>query len=228
RVDSRDITSTSIVDQPHETGKSRPARFSDALYIGLKRIDDLTRDEALDVRWIPFQLRPDMPEEGAEWKPYATEKFGGEQNMRRAFEHVEQYACDDDLCFRFDVVASAPNTVDAHRVILLAGERGVQTSVALSVMKGYFEEGADLRDPATLVALAERGGLTPDDTRALLASERFRADVDEAQRAAAQAGVQGVPFYVLAEQYAVNGAQPKSAMLQALRWVREQRAAFTP
>lgn len=194
-------------------------------YIGLKRIDDLARAQQLDVRWVPFQLRPDMPREGAEWKPYAAEKFGGEQGMRRAFQHVEQYACNDDLCFRFDDVASAPNTVDAHRVILLAGERGVQTPVALSVMKGYFEEGADLRDPDVLVALAERGGLASDDARALLASDRFRTEVDEAQRAAARAGVQGVPFYVLAEQYAVSGAQPKATMLQALRWVREQASA---
>lgn len=194
-------------------------------YIGLKRIDDLAEAQHLVVRWVPFQLRPDMPIEGAEWKPYATEKFGGEQGMRRAFQHVEQYACDDDLCFRFDDVASAPNTVDAHRLILLAGERGVQTQVALSVMKGYFEEGADVRDKDVLVALAERGGLDPDAARALLASDRFRADVAEAQRAAARAGVQGVPFYVLADQYAVSGAQPKATMLQALAWVREQAHA---
>ncbi|WP_211317989.1 hypothetical protein, partial [Deinococcus yavapaiensis] len=61
RVDSRDITSTSIVDQPHETGKSRPARFSDAL----QELDTSFRakegDTPIGVSLIAFCLMALLP-----------------------------------------------------------------------------------------------------------------------------------------------------------------------
>jgi predicted DsbA family dithiol-disulfide isomerase len=39
----------------------------------------------LERRWRPFQLRPEMPAGGVPWRPFALEKFGGEEGMRRAF-----------------------------------------------------------------------------------------------------------------------------------------------
>lgn len=191
-------------------------------YIGLKRVAELAEGEHLDVRWLPFQLRPEMPAQGEAWREFAVAKFGGEASMRRAFAHVEQYACDDGLCFNFDAVASAPNTVDAHRVILLAQERGLGVNVAMSVMKGYFEEGAELRDRNVLADLAARGGLSREDTLALLATDRFEGEVQTSQNTAAAAGVQGVPFYVIAGKYALSGAQPVETTRAALAWVREQ------
>ena len=42
--------------------------------------------------------------------------------------------------------------------------------------------------------------------------------------AAASAGVQGVPFYVIAGKYALSGAQPAETTRAALAWVREQES----
>lgn len=193
-------------------------------YIGLKRVADLAGERNLDIRWLPFQLQPEMPREGKNWPEFAVQKFGGEASMRSAFAHVEQYACDDALCFRFDQVASAPNTVNAHRVILCAEEQGLGVPVAMSLMRGYFEEGAELGDPQTLAALAERAGLSGDAVRELLAGDRFAPEVRQSQQLADQRGVQGVPFYVLNGQYALSGAQSAETMRAALDWVNGQRA----
>ncbi|WP_027481383.1 DsbA family oxidoreductase, partial [Deinococcus pimensis] len=161
------MTHVSPAAPPSETARLGVDVFGDVVcpfcYIGLRRMANLAGPEALDLRWMPFQLRPELPAQGEEWRPFALAKFGGEEGMRRAFDHVERYACDDGLCFDFDAVASAPNTVAAHRVILLAQERGLGVGVAMSVMKGYFEEGADLRDASVLADLAARGGLPRGD-----------------------------------------------------------------
>ncbi len=193
-------------------------------YIGLERLSKLAADEGLSVRWAPFQLRPEMAPSGEAWRPFALEKFGGEGGMQAAFAHLENYACDDGVCFRFDRVASAPNTVDAHRVILRAQQRDLGVPVAMSLMKGYFEEGAELRDAQVLAALAGRGGLPADEVRTLLAGDDLKKEVRRSQTLAYQSGVQGVPFYVLGGQYALSGAQPTETMRAALAWAREQGA----
>lgn len=176
------------------------------------------------MRWVPFQLRPEMAPSGEEWRPFALEKFGGEAGMRAAFGHLEQYAEGDAVCFRFDQVASAPNTVDAHRVILRAQEKGLGVPVAMSLMKGHFEEGAELGDPDVLAALAKRGSLPAAEVRELLAGDNLVEEVRRSQVLAYGSGVQGVPFYVLDGQYALSGAQPIVTMRAALAWAREQGA----
>jgi predicted DsbA family dithiol-disulfide isomerase len=53
-------------------------------WMGEKRLDKALRERPdLDVnlRWRPFQLRPEMPTGGVPWRPFALEKFGGEENM---------------------------------------------------------------------------------------------------------------------------------------------------
>jgi hypothetical protein len=73
---------------------------------------------AVRRRWRPFQLQPDLPRPGADWGPFARAKFGGEAGMAEAFGHVARMGAEDGLEYRFDRIAAAPNTADAHRLVL--------------------------------------------------------------------------------------------------------------
>ncbi|NIO39066.1 MAG: hypothetical protein GTO41_01990, partial [Burkholderiales bacterium] len=59
--------------------------------------------------------------------------------------------------FRFDEIKTQPNTVDAHQLILLAARFDVQNAVVESLFGGFFLEGCDIADRATLLELTERG-----------------------------------------------------------------------
>jgi predicted DsbA family dithiol-disulfide isomerase len=84
------------------------------------------------------------------------------------------------------------------------------------LMAAYFAEGQFLSDPAVLQKLAAEAGLDAPEVEAVLASERFAAEVRADEQIAAKNGITGVPFFVLGGRYAVSGAQPAAAMLQAL------------
>ncbi len=197
-------------------------------YVGESRLEKALRDRPdLDVlkRWRPFQLRPEMPNGGVPWLPFALEKFGGEGGMRQAFAHVSEAGGPNGVRFDFDRVASAPNTVDAHRLILHAARRAREWPMADALFRGYFAEGRDLNDPDDLVAMAADAGLDPDDTRTFLASNSGTQDVWESQREAAELGIGGVPFYVIDGRYAVSGGQPAEVWLRTLDAVEAERVS---
>jgi predicted DsbA family dithiol-disulfide isomerase len=196
-------------------------------YIGERRLEQaLAQRPELHVerRWRPFQLQPGMPKQGLPWAEFATRKFGGGANMDRAFAQVVAAGAADGLEFRFDQVASAPNTVDAHRLIMWAGEHGKQWELANALFAAYFTHGRNLNDVDQLVDVAAQVGLDPNAVRAFLATDEGVAAVQASQRDAAELGVQGVPFFVFNNQFAVSGAQPVQLFGRALDMAAEQDA----
>jgi predicted DsbA family dithiol-disulfide isomerase len=99
------------------------------------------------------------------------------------------------------------------------------------LMELYFTEGADLTDREVLVKAAADCGMDADLTRELLASDR---DVDRVTQEAAQAkeaGIDGVPCFILGGVMAVSGAQDPTyladAMGRAVQEVAKRQAAAT-
>ncbi len=197
-------------------------------YVGERRLEKALRDRPdLDVerRWRPFQLRPEMPGRGLPWRPFALEKFGGEENMGRAFAHVAAAGKTDGVSFDFDRVASAPNTVDAHRLILYAQQRGRQWEMAGALFRGYFVEGRNLNDANDLTTMAHGAGLAPDGVRAFLDGDAGVESVWESQRTAAELGIGGVPFYVIDGRYAISGGQPAEVWLRTLDAIEAEQVS---
>ena len=192
-------------------------------YVGeahLERALAMRPDLNVTLRWRPFQLRPEMPAGGEPWRAFAEEKFGGWARAQGAFAHVAEVGARTGLDFNFDKVASAPNTVDAHRLILLAAEFDKEMETAKALFKAYFSEGRDLNSPEDLVAVATRVGLKEDAVRAFLGSDALSAEVWASQERAQRLGISSVPFYVLNNQYGVSGAQPPELFLQAFDTIK--------
>ena len=199
-------------------------------YIGERRLDKaLALRPGLDVelRWRSFQLQPGMPEGGMAWDVFARRKFGGEANARGAFAHVAAVGERNGIRFDFGNVASAPNTVDAHRLILFSGERGgiVQWRLVNALFGAYFSNGRNLNDHEQPAEVAAEAGLDADEIRRYLAGDAGKAEVRASQEKAYAKGIQGVPFYVFDGGPSVSGAQPVEAFLQALDGARAARAS---
>lgn len=187
-------------------------------YVGEQRLEKaLARRPDLEVerRWRPFQLRPEMPAGGLPWKAFAVEKFGGEARMRAAFSHVSAAGAPDGAEFDFDRISSAPNTVDAHRLILYAAGHGRQWETADALFRAYFAGGADLNDRDELSALAAGAGLDAGEARAYLDGDEGKGEVWAAQEEAARLGVRSVPTYVFDGRHALAGARPPEEFLRA-------------
>ena len=197
-------------------------------YVGEKRLEKALGERPnleAEVRWRPFQLRPEMPARGLPWHEFAVEKFGDEAHMRAAFGHVAAAGAPDGVSFDSDRIASAPNTVDAHRLILFARKRGLEWRAADALFEAYFAGGKDLNDHDDLAELAAGVGLDEAEVRAHLAGDERTREVWESQEEAARLGIAGVPFYVFDGRYGLSGAQPVEVFLRVLDGTRAERAS---
>jgi predicted DsbA family dithiol-disulfide isomerase len=121
-----------------------------------------------------------------------------------------------------------PNTLDAHRLIRLAGQKGVQDGVVEALFEGYFGNGADIGDARVLADLGAEGGLVREDITTMLASDAGLKEVAAADQMARNAGIQGVPSFALQGHVLFSGAVPADEMAQSFRraWdILKNRAA---
>ncbi len=188
--------------------------FSDPIcpwcFIGktwLDRALESRPDHPFDIRWHPFQLNPDIPAEGMGRHEYMTVKFGDADGIMKAYRPVIEASEMAGLTLDLPAIARVPNTLDAHRLIHWAGLEGRQAAMVSALFRGYFQQGADLGDLETLAALAAQAGLDRDMIARLLASTADRDLIRDADRDARARGIQGVPFFIIAENYAIPGAQ---------------------
>ena len=179
-------------------------------------------EEKPAVRWLPFQLNPDLPEEGMPRQEYLERKFG--PGHSHSYARVAGVGREVGIEFAFDHITVQPNTLNAHRLMTYGAKQGREDEVAENLFRAYFLEGANLTDQAALASVGERAGLDRAALAAYLASGDGREDVLRADLEARQAGINGVPFFIFNRCTAVSGAQAPETLLQAMLDARPREA----
>jgi predicted DsbA family dithiol-disulfide isomerase len=198
-------------------------------YIGKRRFEQaLARFEhAADVEvvWRAFELDPPAPvERQGDYAVRLAEKYGTAiAEAQQMLDTMTQAAAAEGLDFHFER-ARVGNTFDAHRLLHLAGERGVQDAVKERLLRAAFVEGEPVGDAETLVRLVSEAGLSADEARRVLADGTYGDDVRGEQRESQSLGISGVPFFVIDRRYGISGAQPTELLLQALEQAWSERA----
>jgi predicted DsbA family dithiol-disulfide isomerase len=200
-------------------------------FIGKARLEKalaMRPDIPVEVRWRPYFLNDWVPREGIDRDEYLTKKFGSPERYKGIAGRVAAAAAAEGLTYNVGGIARQPNTTDCHRLILWAQNAGGSGKMKQRLMELYFTEGADLTDREVLARAAADCGMDADLTRELLASDR---DVDRVTAEAAQAkeaGIDGVPCFILGGVMAVSGAQDPihlaDAMARALDEVQRRSA----
>lgn len=170
-----------------------------------------------EVRWRPFQLNPDMPEEGVARDEYRAAKFGSLERSRELDAQVAEAGRAAGLSFRHDLMARTPNTVAAHRVIRAAGPAGVQDAVVEALFRVYFQEGHDIGDHAVLAEVAGGAGIDRTFVADMLQGGEGREEVLAEDAAARHAGISGVPSFLMDRYLLFSGAMPAAQMAEAFR-----------
>jgi predicted DsbA family dithiol-disulfide isomerase len=190
-------------------------------YVGKRRFEaglagaDLATSTA--VSWRPFELNLDMPPEGIARADYRARKFGAAKSAQLDAQMMETGA---ELGIKFDFVKQArtPSTRLAHRLIWGAGQQGVAAQNALvdRLFAGYFEQGIDIGRREVLETMAKDAGLDAKATKAALDEDTSLSVVLALEEWGVNAGIQGVPFFILAGKYAISGAQPADMWVRSL------------
>lgn len=195
------------------------ARFNEALAA--------LGDEAPDVQvhWQPFQLDPDADATPIPLREAYARKFGGVERTDELLQQTQATARGEGLPMDFSQGQVRVTTLPAHRLLWLAGERGCQDGVAETLFRAHFVHGRNLADPAVLLQAGTDGGLTADEVRDLLASDRGVAEVQAGLQKAAALGIRSVPTFVIDQRWAIQGAQPAQAIVEVLRSILREPSA---
>jgi predicted DsbA family dithiol-disulfide isomerase len=186
-------------------------------YLGKRRLEAALRERpgiAVALRWRPFELNPDLPPDGAERREYLTQKFGDPSRLQEAHRRLAELGREVGIEYRFEAIRRVPNTRAAHALIALAGDR--QGAVVEGLFRAYFEDARDVGEIDVLAAVGAAAGLDVDALRASLAAREGVAAIAAQEREAARLGIGGVPFFVLADRWAVSGAQEPATFVAAL------------
>jgi len=190
-------------------------------YIGKRRLEAALQAlrqrggaPEVEVTWLPFQLNPDMPDDGIDRAEYLRRKFGGDATQ--IYQRVSAVGQSVGIPFDFARVQRQPNTLAAHQLIALARAHGSQDAIVERLFRAYFLEGADLTREDVLVQLAVEVGLDAQAARAELRDAARRNAVRDEDASARSMGVEGVPFFVFDRRLAVSGAHEPEVLIQAI------------
>jgi predicted DsbA family dithiol-disulfide isomerase len=166
------------------------------------------------VRWLPFQLNPDLPEDGIPRDEYVARKFGTRGKGVNA--RVVAAGTQVGISFAYEKMLVQPNTLKAHRLLHYAQRAGKQDAVSEELFRAHFMEGANLTDKQVLADVAARAGLDRDEVAAYLSSDDDRDVIAQADVEARSAGIGGVPFFIFNRKLGVSGAQDAEVLLEAM------------
>lgn len=196
-------------------------------YIGKRELEKAIQttgfEGKIDVQFKAYQLDPGAPAETDESiYTILSKKFGSTEEQAKAQSAgIIGRAKEVGLNYNFDDMKSG-NTFKAHRLAKFAATVNKEKEMNERLLKAYFEEGVQLGNADALVSLAKEVGLEEQATRDFLADDQYAVDVLADIQQAREIGVQGVPFFVINDKYAISGAQPTNVFEQAVKQVAEE------
>lgn len=196
-------------------------------YIGKRRLEialeKFPHKDDITLEYKSYELDPNAEvNPGQNMHEYlATKKGISVDQAKKMNESVGQQAEEVGLTYNFDMMQHT-NTFDAHRVAKYASEHDKGKEMTERLLSAYFTESKLISDQETLIELAEEVGLDVDEVTALLKVDDYAIHVRGDEEQARQIGVQGVPFFVFNEKYAVSGAQSPDTFTDVLKQVWEE------
>ncbi len=194
-------------------------------YIGKTHLDkalESVPDHPFVIEWHPFQLNPEMPDDGMDRRDYLEQKFGGKEGAVRAYAPIVEHAENAGLSINFEGMKRTPNTLDAHRLIHWAGIENKQNEVVNALFDAYFVQTRDIGDHEVLADIADSVGMDAAVVLKLLKSDADREDIRNRDSHSRQMGVNSVPTYIVANQHAVPGAQPPELWEKVISEIMDQ------
>ncbi len=199
-----------------------------------KALEQLDGEIESLLRWRPFELNPDMPQQGEEQEAHLQRKYGRSAEEGAAVRgQMKSIADSAGVSLSYEGSDEAPpammwNTRAAHKLLTWALEEAgpkVQTDLKLALFKAHFNERQNVSDETVLLDIATSVGLHREAAKAALADDELEARVIAEERQAWDLNISGVPAMIVNGKFMIPGAQSPETYVNALRRVAEKSAA---
>ena len=189
----------------------------------------LLQDELdIEVRWMPFELNPDLPPEGKRQDEHLAAVYGrSPEEVAAMREQMKATAARAGFPMDFTGEGAEPpammwNTFETHKLLrwaLAEGGPDAQTRLKLALLKAHFQQRRNVSDREVLLDVAEAEGFDRGKAAEALADEALAIATRVEEERGRRAGINSVPSFVVDGQYLIQGAREPEDYAQMLRRV---------
>ena len=158
-----------------------------------------------NIQHTPFQLNPDMPNEGISREKYLEIKFGGKEQAAPMYENMKLKAKESGMNFNLDKIKKTPNTVLSHLLIILSEQFNLQNEIKEKIYQSYFIDGLNIGDINILVNIAKEFNIQENDFKDFINDDNIQK-VNSKISIAREKNISGVPFFEIGKDF-ISGAQ---------------------
>lgn len=160
------------------------------------------------VRWHPFELNPDMPEDGENLSEHIARKYGSTQEQsEQNRQQIRDLGSALGFAFNFSDNSRIVNSFLAHVLLDFAATKGLQHPLKLALFTAHFTEGRNVADRDVLIEVATSLGMDGAEVVTALSDDAHAKAVRAQESVWAQNGISGVPTMIFDEKYLITGAQ---------------------
>ena len=187
-----------------------------------KAINQMEDKVEFEVEWKPYELHPEIPENGYDKKLYMQQKFGDLSGRPSTYSQIKEIGKTLGFDFNFSKSERIPNTFNAHRLLWKAKEYGVQTPISEALFKAYFTDGINIGSNEELLKIATAEGMEEQSTRAFLNSKEGGQETADEEMSFIEKSIGAVPTYFINEKYIIQGGQEPETFVSFLNKILEK------
>ena len=189
-----------------------------------KAMQELRSELNFEISWKPYELHPEIPEEGYDKKLYMQQKFGSSTG-KSPYDVISKAGESIDFEFNFSKTERIPNTFMAHRLLWKAEKYNLQTELSEALFKAYFTDGLNIGSKEILSDISHSVGLNKEETLTFLESKEGGQEIANLEMNFIEKSIGAVPTYFINDKYIIQGGQEPETFVSFLRKIIEKENA---
>jgi len=189
-----------------------------------KAMHELQTELNFEISWKPYELHPEIPQEGYDKKLYMQQKFGS-SNGRAPYNEITKIGESIGFEFNFSKTERIPNTFMAHRLLWKAEQCDLQTELSEALFEAYFSDGLNIGSKQILAQISESVGMEKKEVINFLDSKEGGQEIADLEMNFIEKSIGAVPTYFINEKYIIQGGQEPETFVSFLRKIIQKENA---
>ncbi len=189
-----------------------------------KAMHELQTELNFEISWKPYELHPEIPQEGYDKKLYMQQKFGS-SNGRSAYNEITKIGESVGFEFNFSKTERIPNTFMAHRLLWKAEQYNLQTELSEALFRAYFSEGLNIGSKEILAEVSETVGMDKEEIINFLDSKEGGQEITDLEMNFIEKSIGAVPTYFINDKYIIQGGQEPETFVSFLKKIIQKENA---
>ena len=181
-----------------------------------KAMEELKSELDFEISWKPYELHPEIPQEGYDKKLYMQQKFGSAGGKSR-YDEITKIGESLNFNFNFSKTERIPNTFMAHRLLWKSEEYNLQTELSEALFTAYFTDGLDIGSKEILAEISESLGMNKNEILNFLDSSEGGQETAGLKMNFIEKSIGAVPTYFINDKYIIQGGQEPETFVSFLR-----------